>query len=210
MAASTHPSRICWDACTWIALIQQERIRDSSGKIVEDRYALARSVIDRAERGAVEIVTSGLCLVEVNRDSPTTSRDQLVAYFENEYIILVPVDKLVGERARSLMFDRHPQLKPPDATHLATALIANADEFHTFDARLLEFDGQLTKRDGSLLRICKPAMGGTAGPLLEPLEAPTATVAPSQETPTNAHEGSAGAPETEHPSGEVPGDGSSA
>ena len=208
MAAS--PSRICWDACTWIALIQQERIRDDSGKIIEDRYALARSVIDRAERGAVEIVTSGLCLVEVSKDSPTTSRDQLVAYFENDYIILVPVDRLVGERARSLMFDRHPQLKPPDATHLATALIANADELHTFDARLLEFDGQLTKRDGSILRICKPAMGGTALPLLESLEAPAAANAPVQEAPTNAHENSGRAIETEQPSGEVPGDGSRA
>src|SRR6266446_2844851 len=38
----------------------------------------------------------------------------LVAYFENDYIVLVPVDRLVGERPRALMFDRPPQLKPPD------------------------------------------------------------------------------------------------
>ena len=201
MAAS--PSRICWDACAWIALIQQERIRDESGKITEDRYALARSVIDRAEKGAVEIVTSGLCLVEVSKDSPTTSRDQLVAYFDNDYIILVPVDRLVGERARSLMFDRHPQLKPADATHLATALIANADELHTFDGRLLEFDGKLTTRDGSLLRVCKPAMGGSALPLLEPIEAPAAG-APMQERPTDAQQDTTGATDAEQPSGEVP------
>ena len=96
------PSCICWEACTWIALIQKEQIRDDEGNIIEDRYALARSVIDRAEKGGVEIVTSGLCLVEVNKESATTTRDQLVSYFENDYILLVPVDKLVGQRAGAL------------------------------------------------------------------------------------------------------------
>jgi len=170
MAAS--PNRICWDACTWIALIQREQIRDDGGKIIEDRYALARSVIDRAEKGAVEIITSGLCLVEVNKDSPTTTRDQIIAYFENDYIILVPLDRVVGERARSLMFDRHSGLKPADATHLATALIANVDELNTFDDRLLKLDGLLLKRDGTILRICKPALGGEPLPLFEGVEFP--------------------------------------
>jgi predicted nucleic acid-binding protein len=168
---ASSPSRICWDACAWIALIQKEQIRDDDGNLIEDRYALARSVIDRAEKGGVEIVASGLCLVEVNKDSQTTTRDQLVSYFENDYIILVPLDKLVGERARSLMFDQHPGLKPADATHLATALIANVDEFNTFDSRLLRFDGQLTKRDGTILRICKPAAGGEPLPLFEEAQA---------------------------------------
>jgi predicted nucleic acid-binding protein len=165
MAAS--PSRVCWDACTWIALIQQERIRDENGNVVEDRYALSRSVIDRAEKGAVEIAVSGLCLVEVNKPSATTPRDQLVAYFENDYILLVPVDKVIGERARALMFAALPGLKPPDAVHLATALISNADEMHTFDCRLLDLDETLTKGDGTILKICKPAFGGAPLPLLD-------------------------------------------
>jgi hypothetical protein len=29
--------RIYWDACAWIALIQQEKIRDAKGQVIEDR-----------------------------------------------------------------------------------------------------------------------------------------------------------------------------
>jgi predicted nucleic acid-binding protein len=164
-------SRVCWDACSWIALIQREQIKDSSGRIVENRYALARPVIDRAEKGAVEIVTSGLCLVEVNKPSPSTTREQIAAYFDNDYILLVPVDRLVGTRARSLMFAAYPGLKPPDAIHLATALIANAEELHTFDTKLLSLDGRLVKADGTPLKICRPGFGGEALPLLDGLTA---------------------------------------
>jgi predicted nucleic acid-binding protein len=161
------PKRVCWDACTWIALIQKERIRDASDKVIEDRYALCRSVIDLAEKGSVEIATSGLCLVEVNKESKDTSRDQIVTFFENDYILLVPLDKVVGTHARDLMFAAYPGLKPPDASHLATALVSNSDELHTFDRRLLGLDGRLTKLDGTVLKICKPAFGGRELPLLD-------------------------------------------
>src|SRR4029077_3085237 len=104
-------------------------------------------------------------LAEVNKPSPTTTRDQIVTYFDNDYIVLVPVDRLVGQKARELMSQGHHGLKPPDAVYVATALIANADELHTFDDKLLGLDKQLTKRDGTILRICKPAFGGDPLPL---------------------------------------------
>jgi len=61
------PKRVAWDACSWIAHIQKnEKIRGPDGKaVIEDRGAMCRSVLAAAERGALEIVTSSLCLVEV-------------------------------------------------------------------------------------------------------------------------------------------------
>ncbi len=38
MAASLE--RVAWDACTWIALIQREEIKNESGAITEDRERL--------------------------------------------------------------------------------------------------------------------------------------------------------------------------
>lgn len=65
------------------------------------------------------------------------------------------------------MMGKHSGLKPPDATHLATALIANVDEMHTFDEKLLALDGRLTKSDRTMLKICKPAHGGGQLPLFD-------------------------------------------
>ena len=51
------PKRIYWDACVWIALIQDERIPLVDGG-VELRGALCRAVISQAEKGKAEVLTS--------------------------------------------------------------------------------------------------------------------------------------------------------
>lgn len=168
MAAST-PKRVCWDACAWIALIQREKIRDAKGAVIEDRYGLCRSVIDLAEKGKIEVATSGLSLAEVCKSPAIKARsdDQIGPYFEHDWVLVVPVDTLVGATARALMLAGHAGLKPPDAVHLATAIIANADELHTFDKRLLDLDEQLARQDGNILKICKPSVATAPAPLLE-------------------------------------------
>jgi predicted nucleic acid-binding protein len=130
--------RVAWDACAWIALIQQERIRDqTTGQIIEDRYAMCRNVIKAAEADQIEIITSALCYAEVckNKDLLDRDEDKVAAFFENDYVLPVSLDRAVGERARTLMMSGAANLKPADACHLATALIGNADELHTFDAK---------------------------------------------------------------------------
>jgi hypothetical protein len=63
---ASSPSRVGWDSCTWIAYIQQEKIRDPNRQaVVEDRGAMCRHVLEGAEKGIIEIVVSALCLVEV-------------------------------------------------------------------------------------------------------------------------------------------------
>jgi len=165
MAAS--PKRACWDACSWIALIQKEKIEVNG--VTEDRYTMCRSVINAASKGGIEVIISGLCYAEVckNPGVKAEGEDKISAFFEHDYILPVAVDKYVGETARRLLLQKYPGLKPQDSVHLATAIIANADELHTFDKKLLDLDGQIARADGVKLKICKPGSGGAAAPLLD-------------------------------------------
>src|SRR5437868_13769431 len=158
---ATSPSRVAWDSCTWIAHILRERIFGPDGKtVIEDRGAMCRPVLDAAERGVIEIVVSAIALVEVlARDRASGIDDQRVPnFFDNDYILLVNVDKQLGDFARQLMLAGHGGLKPLDAIHLATACIANVDAFHTFDDRLLALDGRIDRLEGTRLLIKKPAV----------------------------------------------------
>jgi predicted nucleic acid-binding protein len=169
MAAA--PRRLYWDACAWIALIQKEKIRLANG-LTEDREMMCRSVVEAAKKGAIEILTSALSLAEVCKDPAIRGRgaDAISDYFESDYILLVNLDRLVGERARTLMMAGHTALKPPDAAHIATAAISGVEEMHTFDRNLINLDGMVDKADGTKLKICKPDPGGPAAPLLEALK----------------------------------------
>ena len=130
---------------------------------------MCRHVLEAAEKGIIEIVVSALCLVEVlARDRTSGIDDQKVRdFFDNDYILLVDLDKQVGDLARRLMLAGHAGLKPPDAVHLATACVANANEFHTFDHRLLALDRQIDKASGTRLIVKKPTVPAPPAPLLE-------------------------------------------
>lgn len=133
---------------------------------------MCRTVVESAKRGGIEILTSALSLAEVCKDPAIKIQqaDAISDYFENDYL-LVNVDRFVGERARALMMGGgYTGLKPPDATHIATAAISGVEEMHTFDQMLLNLDGLIDKSDGSKLKICKPDPGGPAMPLLDPLK----------------------------------------
>ena len=100
-----------------------------------DRDRFCRAVIAAAKTNKIEILTSTLSLVEVCKapDIRTTNEDRIGAFFENDFILLMNLDRLVGEYARMLMAKGYPGLKPPDAIHLASAVLGRASEFHTFD-----------------------------------------------------------------------------
>jgi hypothetical protein len=74
----------------------------------------------------------------------------------------------------------HPECKKPsDGVHLATALLLNVDEMHTYDkSDLIPLDRKVMRADGVPLRICQPYV--VAPPL--PLPIPPAG-APSSEQP---------------------------
>ena len=144
-----------WDACAWIALIKRE-----SGRFESLEY-----LVQQAKDGQVEIWTSNFTLAEVfKRSCDGEQKGLLVAEdkpFEDfviqDFVKRVQVDFDVGTLARRLL-RRYPEIaKPQDAIHLATALLNNIDELHTFDQEnLIGLSNKIPRKDGAHLRICAP------------------------------------------------------
>jgi predicted nucleic acid-binding protein len=144
-----------WDACAWIALIQQE----------PGRFESLRHLIDEAKAGNVKIWTSNFTLAEVykrpcgdEQKSLLPPNDEAFAdYILQDFVERVQVDYDVGTLARGLL-RKYPLIqKPQDGIHLATALLNNVDELHTFDREnLLGLTEKINRRDGKLLKICHP------------------------------------------------------
>lgn len=150
-------SIVYWDACAWIAYIQKEMPGPETG-FREHRYEMCRTILKRAEAGQLEVATSAYTLAEVCKaplDATSPARN-LAAFFDQRYIILVNIDKQIGLRAQNLQLAGVAGLKPPDAVHIASALVWNIPMFHTFDGPLLALDKALTTDDGNQLRIIRP------------------------------------------------------
>lgn len=84
--------------------------------------------------------------------------------------MLVPVDKQIGMKAQTLQLAGVAGLKPPDAVHLASALVAKVPVFHTFDKKLLKMDKQFALDDGSELSIVRPTEELPMPPLLKGMQ----------------------------------------
>ena len=155
MILSSTP-KYYWDACIWIELITQSN---------PDRLDRCKYVIEQAENNAVELWTSTFTLAEVwkricegERASIAEEKDKAFEdYIEKEFIRKVQVDVDVGKLARRLL-RKFPGLgKPQDAVHVASCLLNNVDEMHTFDnSDLIKFDGKFPRRDQIKLKICPP------------------------------------------------------
>jgi predicted nucleic acid-binding protein len=165
------PRRIYWDACAWIAFINRE-MPSASNAILRPRFELCRETLKSAESGDVEIVTSAFTLAEVCKRGPdaTNPGSNLAAFFDQKYILLVPVDKQISLRAQNLQLAGIGGLKPPDAVHLASALVWSIPVFHTFDRRLLDLDKKFTLGDGGDLSIVEPTDELPMPPLLKRMQ----------------------------------------
>lgn len=152
-------ARVYWDACTWIAYLNKEEkiaLRDGS---TENRFSMCRYVLDRAEKGEIEIATSTFTLAEVCKDVKIKALKNLSGFFDRSYILMVPVDKGIGLKAQDMQVNGEINLKPPDAVHLASAYRGSAKEFHTFDKRILDHNKKIEGLGGSRIKICKPSEG---------------------------------------------------
>lgn len=145
-----------WDACAWIALIQQEEGRFDSLKYVTEQAKDAKSV---------ELWTSMFTLAEVYKRPCDGEQKSLLPvhdgtfedYILQDFVTRVQVDFDVGRLARTLL-RQYPTIgKPQDAIHVATALLYNIDELHTFDrANLTALSGKIARKDGKMLTIGAP------------------------------------------------------
>lgn len=146
---------VYWDACLWISLINGE-----TGKADRCQY-----VIERSKVGEFQVWTSSISLAEVFKkkcEGKNVSLDEskdmdFEKYIEQDFLTEVQVDHDTGLLARRLL-RKFPELKKPnDAIHLATAVLNNVDELHTFDdENLIPLDGKIERADGKLLVICFP------------------------------------------------------
>lgn len=150
--------KMYWDACIWIELINSTN---------RNWVARCSHVLELAENNKVELWTSALTLAEVYKKKCHGEKIGIVENederFENliqaEFVRKINVDIEVGNLARRLL-RKYPKIgKPQDAIHVASCLIYNLDELHTFDEEdLLGFDNVLMRKDKKPLKICKPPM----------------------------------------------------
>jgi predicted nucleic acid-binding protein len=155
---------VYFDSCLFIELLQQDH---------KDRFEACDDLRIQAARMDLLIATSALTIAEVFkvRGVGSFSDDKskkILAFFENQYIVIRPVDRYTAEMAHDIA--RKHSLTCNDAIHVATALIAKVPVLYTYD-------GVGGRRKGLLrhhLKIGKPALRieqppkPSAGPIFPP------------------------------------------
>ena len=134
------PTRVYWDSCCFIGLLQDEK----------DKAPALAELAHKAAADDLVIVTSALAIAEVCKlpDTGTQPEEQtkkVLEFFENPYIVVRTLDRAIAEHANRIARDRG--IKPLDAVHIATGIIAGCDVFYTYDGKkkgrkgLLQYNG---------------------------------------------------------------------
>ena len=126
-----------WDSACFLKYLKKET-----------DYEKCAGVICKAEEGDVRIITSALTIAEViylkpNDKIDRKKSDDICKFFENEYIVIVNIDRKIAELARNLLWD-YKALRPGDAIHIASAIKAKVDVFDTFDDYLINLSGAIS------------------------------------------------------------------
>lgn len=126
-----------WDSACFLKYLKKE-----------PDYEKCAGVICKAEEGDVRIITSALTIAEViylkpNDKIDRKKSDDICKFFENEYIVIVNIDRKIAELARSLLWD-YAALRADDAIHIACAIKAKVDVFDTFDDYLIKLSGTIS------------------------------------------------------------------
>lgn len=168
MAEQPLYKRPYFDSGVFIGWIKKERIpqKDEDGNImigedgkevIEERGMIAEHLLTLAEQRVFPVVISGLTIAEVHkrRGKEKLINDEnqnVLDYFEHEFVNVVPIDRKIGEEANKLCRKHEDKkLSPSDAIHLACAKKGGCDV-------LLSWDGPLNSIDEPGIRIEKPVM----------------------------------------------------
>jgi predicted nucleic acid-binding protein len=132
------------ESSVFIAFIKGEK--NQGPKQDKDAKAILDSIIVAAQAGKFKLVTSSLTIVEVfkkkGEKQPLTQEQNqdLRPYFREEYIVLVEVNRSIGERANELCQSMTEDaergcraLRPNDAIHIAAAEYAECDVVLSWD-----------------------------------------------------------------------------
>ncbi len=128
--------RLYWDACVFLSYINE----------LPDRLRDIEALLEQAQRGEIQIVTSVVSVAEV---AFAASEQQAHALDDKQEeriarlwalgspVQLVDVHMLVAEKARLIQRSGVPEgwtgLRSPDAIHLATAQHEDVTEVNTYD-----------------------------------------------------------------------------
>jgi len=133
----TKKELVYWDACTFLSWFNDIEEPENAKKCL--------GTIEAAKKEEVIIVTSAITLTEVIKlkgkkylfqEHEKTIKD----FFENEFIIIVGVDRRIAEYARDLIW-KYPHLNPKDSIHLSTALKNKISVLNSFDSDFLKLNG---------------------------------------------------------------------
>lgn len=157
------PKRIYWDSCIFISYMAGENREQFEIAGIDD-------VVKDVDLNKIILVTSVVARVEVLRDLGD-KRDKFINVLQNPNIQEIDVNKVIGQLAGDI---RHQfqqiginRLMTPDAIHLATALWAGVDEFHTFDGAGKQ-PGILTLNGHEILKGLKIVTPRSTQPYLGP------------------------------------------
>ena len=98
------------------------------GELEGDRGLISTDVLNKAEAGNYQIITSYLTIAEVFKKKGTTrltdeENGKLLRFFESPFITFVEVERIVAEDANKLCRRYHDaKLAPCDAIHVASAI----------------------------------------------------------------------------------------
>lgn len=145
------PTHRYWDSCAFIAFLRRE----------DDRVAQCRAILNAADNGKTQIITSAFTLSEVLWISPKkkydeSSKQKVRQLFERSSIHIIDFTRFVAEEARELKW-KYPDIHIEDANHLATVISSTVTLFETYDRVLLEYDNKFKNSLQQKIRILRPS-----------------------------------------------------
>ena len=166
---------IYWDTCIYLAWIKNEVRKDNEMDGVED-------VANKISKNHVRLISSEILFTEILEITlDDVAKKRLADLFKHRNCTRISVGPRVSQFASEIRsyylqqktLDGLTTVTTPDAIHLATAILYDASEFHTFDKLdkpgksrgLLTLNGNVA---GYPLVICKPPIP-SKGPLFDSL-----------------------------------------
>lgn len=116
-----------------------------------ERYSPeAKSIVEAAERGEIEIWTSYLTMAEVTKrrgvqfPRPTNDEQNVTQLFQNQTIKWVAIEYVVGVYSQQIIWEF--QKTARDGLHLASAVFAKCEIAYTTDAGWLDANSRKSPR----------------------------------------------------------------
>ena len=150
LGMATSKPIIYWDTCIFLAWIYNEPHEDG----VLDGIA---ETVKRVDGNKVSLITSVVTRSEILDSRLGVDKSRLDALFDRPNVVRIALDHRISDLShdiRDYYDQRSIKIETPDSQHLATAIMYNADEFQTLDAKLLARNGLVM--DKYPLRICRP------------------------------------------------------